>query len=464
MHNSNKLSFFSLYHLLGDIAVLIFSYLIAYHVSTQLIALSNIKVYIWIVIIYIPLWIFVMGITGMYNQTTFTYYDRIFRNTLVASLFSYSVIFALRYAIKSEIYNIILLHNFILIAIVIILIEKYLLLHVVKFNSINISKQVIVIGIDSMYVKFNYYVNKTNIKLNVVTYISIDENQYLNHDSSLIDMEKFQQVLSDHVIDEIYFALPIKYFKEIQEYVLIAEERGITSRILLDLIETKFSRVNVASLGTLPMITFHSVSLNKLQLFIKRIIDIAGATFGIIITSVLWIGAAIAIKISSPGPVIFTQDRVGRNGRVFKLYKFRSMYMDAEERKKEMEDKNEMTDKYMFKMKNDPRMTLIGRFIRRTSIDELPQFFNVLKGDMSLVGTRPPTVDEVKMYKNYHRRRISIKPGITGMWQVAGRSAIRDFDEVVKLDTKYIDQWSVWLDIKIILKTIVVVFRKGGAF
>ena len=464
MHNSNKLSFFSLYHLLGDIAVLIFSYLIAYHVSTQLIALSNIKVYIWIVIIYIPLWIFVMGITGMYNQTTFTYYDRIFRNTLVASLFSYSVIFALRYAIKSEIYNIILLHNFILIAIVIILIEKYLLLHVVKFDSINISKQVIVIGIDSMYVKFNYYVNKTNIKLNVVTYISVDENQYLNHDSSLIDMEKFQQVLSDHVIDEIYFALPIKYFKEIQEYVLIAEERGITSRILLDLIETKFSRVNVASLGTLPMITFHSVSLNKLQLFIKRIIDIAGATFGIIITSVLWIGAAIAIKISSPGPVIFTQDRVGRNGRVFKLYKFRSMYMDAEERKKEMEDKNEMTDKYMFKMKNDPRMTLIGRFIRRTSIDELPQFFNVLKGDMSLVGTRPPTVDEVKMYKNYHRRRISIKPGITGMWQVAGRSAIRDFDEVVKLDTKYIDQWSVGLDIKIILKTILVVFRKSGAF
>lgn len=463
MHNSNKLSFFSLYHLFSDVVALILSFFITYHAATQLTTLNDIRMYSWVVVVYIPLWMFVMGSAGMYNQTTFTYYDRIFKNTLRASLFSSVVIIVMMYAIKDEMYNKIFFFTFFLITIIIVLIEKYLLLYTFKFDSINKPKQVLVIGIDSMYDKFNYYVNKTNIKLNVATYINVDENQDLSENSNLGDINRFQDLLRAKVIDEIYFALPIKYFKEIQKYVLIGEERGITSRILLDLIETKFSRVNVASLGTLPMITFHSVSLNKLQLFIKRVIDVVGATVGIVITSVLWLGAGIAIKINSPGPVFFSQERVGTNGRVFKLYKFRSMYIDAEERKKEMEDQNEMADNFMFKIENDPRMTPVGKFIRRTSIDELPQFINVLKGDMSLVGTRPPTVDEVKIYKNYHLRRISIKPGITGMWQVTGRSAIKDFDEVVKLDTRYIDQWSVGLDIKIILKTILVVLRKNGA-
>ena len=151
------------------------------------------------------------------------------------------------------------------------------------------------------------------------------------------------------------------------------------------------------------------------------------------------------------------------NGRIFKLYKFRSMYIDAEERKKELASQNEMSGDLMFKLKNDPRVTKIGKFLRKASIDEFPQFLNVLKGDMSLVGTRPPTVDEVRHYKSYHRRRISIKPGITGMWQVSGRNAITNFDEVVTLDTKYIDQWSVWLDLKIIIKTVFVVLAKRGA-
>jgi lipopolysaccharide/colanic/teichoic acid biosynthesis glycosyltransferase len=171
---------------------------------------------------------------------------------------------------------------------------------------------------------------------------------------------------------------------------------------------------------------------------------------------------APAILLESPGPLFFKQIRIGKNGRRFTFYKFRSMYVDAEERKKELMAQNEMHGS-MFKMTNDPRITKVGKFIRKTSLDELPQFWNVLKGDMSLVGTRPPTEDEYLHYEGWQKRRISFRPGITGLWQISGRSNIKDFDEVVKLDLEYIDNWSIGLDMKIILKTVYAVFRGDGA-
>ena len=170
----------------------------------------------------------------------------------------------------------------------------------------------------------------------------------------------------------------------------------------------------------------------------------------------------IPIMLESPGPMFFKQDRVGKNGRIFKMYKFRSMYKDAEARKAELMEQNEM-DGLMFKMKDDPRITKIGKFIRKTSIDEFPQFINVLIGDMSLVGTRPPTVDEYQQYSSYHKRRLSIKPGVTGLWQVSGRSEITDFEEIVRLDCEYIDTWNMGLDIKILFQTIKVLFTGKGA-
>ena len=177
----------------------------------------------------------------------------------------------------------------------------------------------------------------------------------------------------------------------------------------------------------------------------------------------------------SPGPIFFTQERVGQNGRRFKLLKIRSMYLDAEERKKELMSQNRVSDGMMFKLDFDPRIignkvlpdgtkkTGIGEFIRKTSLDEFPQFINVLKGDMSLVGTRPPTLDEWEKYKLHHRARLAMKPGITGMWQVSGRSNITDFEEVVKLDTQYITGWSLGLDMRILCKTVLAVFHKDGA-
>jgi len=194
----------------------------------------------------------------------------------------------------------------------------------------------------------------------------------------------------------------------------------------------------------------------------KRILDILGGIVGLIFTGIFVILVGPAIIIESPGPIFFSQTRIGKNGRRFKIYKFRSMYMDAEERKKELEAQNEMSG-LMFKMDNDPRITKVGMFLRKTSLDELPQFFNILKGDMSLVGTRPPTVDEYERYNFHYKRRLSMTPGLTGMWQVSGRSEITDFDDVVRYDLEYIDNWSLSLDFKILFQTVgVVLLRKGS--
>lgn len=211
------------------------------------------------------------------------------------------------------------------------------------------------------------------------------------------------------------------------------------------------------------------------DLMLKRLMDIAGGLVGCLITGILFIFVAPAIYIASPGPIFFAQERVGKNGKRFKMYKFRSMYMDAEERKAELMKDNKLGDEKMFKLDFDPRVignkilpdgthkTGIGDFIRRTSIDEFPQFFNVLKGDMSIIGTRPPLISETNFYELHHRARLAIKPGITGMWQVSGRSDITDFEEVVRLDKEYITDWNIGLDIKILFKTVMVVLRKDGS-
>jgi lipopolysaccharide/colanic/teichoic acid biosynthesis glycosyltransferase len=211
------------------------------------------------------------------------------------------------------------------------------------------------------------------------------------------------------------------------------------------------------------------------QLILKRLMDIIGGIAGCLLTVLLTIVIGPMIYIKSPGPIFFSQNRIGRNGRVFKMYKFRSMYMDAEERRAALMAQNKIADGMMFKIDDDPRIIGsekkdsqgrprgIGNFIRKTSIDEFPQFWNVLKGDMSIVGTRPPLPDEWEKYDSHHRARMTVKPGITGLWQISGRSDITDFDEVVRLDMEYIETWTVKEDIKIIFKTIGVVFKESGA-
>lgn len=242
------------------------------------------------------------------------------------------------------------------------------------------------------------------------------------------------------------------------------DEMGITiHRILPTSFENGWKKC-VENIGGYSVITDSIEPAEPVAMLLKRTLDIIGGLAGCLITGLLFLFVAPAIYINSPGPIFFSQERIGKNGRRFRIYKFRSMYMDAEKRKKELMEQNKVKSGMMFKMDNDPRIIKgIGHFIRKTSIDEFPQFFNVLKGDMSLVGTRPPTVDEWEKYEKHHRVRMAIKPGLTGMWQVSGRSNITDFEEVVALDTKYIMEWSLFLDIKILLKTVKIVLTGSGS-
>ena len=268
-----------------------------------------------------------------------------------------------------------------------------------------------------------------------------------------------------HVVDEVFIHLDEFQKREayLEKLILEFENMGVVVNLSMDLFNLNKRGVKqVYKLEDYSVIAFSSRLFDYRMVMAKRLVDIVGAIVGLAITVVVGIVLAPFLLIESPGPLVFCQNRVGVNGRIFKFYKFRSMYVDAEERKKELMAQNEMQG-LMFKMENDPRITKVGAFIRKTSIDELPQFWNVLKGDMSLVGTRPPTVDEYQQYNYYQKRRISFRPGITGLWQVSGRSDITDFDEIVKLDLQYIDNWSIMEDFKIIFKTIAVVFRGSGA-
>ena len=274
-------------------------------------------------------------------------------------------------------------------------------------------------------------------------------------------------------VDEVLVYLPTDV--EIhQEIIDTLTMMGVAIHIPVVVKSFKGSKQFVENIGGYTVLTTSMNIVASKQMFYKRVIDIVGGIVGCLITLVLIVVVGPIIYIKSPGPIFFSQTRIGKNGRKFKIHKFRSMYMDAEERKKEYMAQNKM-DGFMFKMDNDPRIIGsekigkngkpkgIGNFIRSTSIDEFPQFWNVLKGDMSLVGTRPPTLDEWEKYEPHHRARMAIKPGITGMWQVSGRSDITDFEEVVKLDTEYIEKWNLGLDIKILLTTVLKVIKNDGA-
>ena len=288
-------------------------------------------------------------------------------------------------------------------------------------------------------------------------------------------MEDVAECVCRSWIDEVLICLPQDdpCSKELTEKFM--EMGVVVHTVLYQALDNKGLNQFVERISGYMVLTNSISTATHTQQFIKRSMDIAGGLVGSLITCVLFLFLAPIIYIQSPGPIFFKQERVGKNGKRFRMYKFRSMYMDAEERKKELMEKNRVEDGMMFKLDADPRIigckvlpdgTVkkgFGNFIRDFSLDEFPQFFNVLKGDMSLVGTRPPTVDEWERYELHHRARLAIRPGITGLWQVNGRSSITNFEEVVKLDTQYITEWSMGLDCKILFRTVGVVLRKRGA-
>ncbi len=275
-------------------------------------------------------------------------------------------------------------------------------------------------------------------------------------------LEDFQPLLNNQVIDEAVIGLPVKsHYDKISTIIKLCEEQGIIVRLLSDLFDLEIAKSQVDHLEDIPILTLHSAPIDQWPLLVKRFIDISLSLILLIPLAPLFLLVAILIKLDSKGSVFFVQERVGLNKRKFKLLKFRTMVVNAEKLRKRIESLNEVSGP-VFKIRNDPRTTRLGKWLRRTSIDELPQLINVLKGDMSLVGPRPPIPGEVEQYEWKDRRRLSMKPGITCLWQINGRSAI-PFDKWMELDKEYIDNWSLGLDLKILAKTIPAVIRRSGA-
>ncbi len=474
----------------------------------------------------------------LYNVTLFTYIDRIQRKITVSFLLAgITILIFGRLTLKTEDSR---LFVWTYLLLTYMLVSVKMLFHTNLNNALMAKNKprTALVGDESTFEKFFYFLNKTSIVIDFVGYIAWSKNDYdaaatgadKNGDNEVtVDntdadnsnvagtdavinaygtgvsnmsadkngdnktesdktgvggvtendtekpgtgktkyigyMEKLEEVLHEHRIDQLYIMQrDTDQPDSFQPVIDMCMDLGVTVRMVVDIYKKRNASSYVSSVGTYPIITYHTITLNTHEQVIKRIFDIAASIFGIIVFSPIMLATAIAIKLDSKGPVLFKQTRVGKNGRLFKIYKFRSMFVDAEERKAELMKQNQMQNGPMFKMKDDPRITKVGKFIRKTSIDELPQFFNILGGSMSLVGTRPPTVDEVEKYERNQWRRISIKPGLTGMWQVSGRSAITDFNKVVELDTEYIDKWSLGLDFIIILKTVRVLLLRKGAF
>jgi exopolysaccharide biosynthesis polyprenyl glycosylphosphotransferase len=269
-------------------------------------------------------------------------------------------------------------------------------------------------------------------------------------------------LVREQAIDEAIITLPWMSRRKILSLMATCENEGVHFRIVTDLFQMSLSRVDIDEINGIPLIGVKEVSISGWNLTIKRGVDIIVASLGLVVLWPLMLLIGLLIKLDSPGPVIFTQTRMGKGGKPFTFYKFRSMKPEAEEELEKLWALNEASGP-IFKIHDDPRMTGLGRFLRRTSLDELPQIYNVLRGEMSLVGPRPPIPDEVKRYQPWHLRRLEVSPGMTGLWQVSGRSELT-FDEMVLLDLFYAENWSLWLDFKIMLRTIPVMLLGTGAY
>lgn len=282
-------------------------------------------------------------------------------------------------------------------------------------------------------------------------------------DLSSTTISQLVNLLHEHSINGVIFSAKHAYFEQVEAAIHACELEGVEAWLVADFFKTQISRTSFDDFYGRPVMVFRTTPEASWQSALKRPFDFIGSLLVLIPGSVAFVIIAVLIKLTSRGPVLFRQQRAGLNGRPFTMYKFRTMVVDAEQRQQELAALNEMRGP-VFKVTNDPRITPIGRILRRMSIDEFPQFFNVLRGEMSLVGPRPLPVDEVKRFDDFaHRRRLSVKPGLTCLWQVSGRNNVNDFKDWVRLDLEYIDNWSLWLDVKIIWRTIPVVLGGIGA-
>lgn len=423
--------------------------------------------YVWLGILAIPIWITAMSYYNVYDDFRTKPFPEILWSVVwtggMSVLFLGSATFIFKIAQTSRSY----IAVFVITSIVCLGIEK-------AFFS-----KILHIILQSGYNLFNILIVGTGRRARNLIEVIKDHADWgfrvvglIDDDPKLLGKEvmgyqvvgrirDIPRILHDSVIDRVIFAVPRIWLNRIEDSIHHCETEGISTAVCVDLYGTKSAQLQQSNFAGIPLIIFQTFRAKEWQLFLKRAYDVIFSIMGLVVLSPLLIFSGLGVKLSSRGPIFFKQKRVGLNGRRFTCFKFRSMYVGADMRKKELKRQNIMNGP-VFKMRRDPRVTRLGRFMRKFSIDELPQLINVLKGDMSLVGPRPPLAEEVSLYEARHRRRLCMKPGITCIWQVSGRNKI-DFDTWMDMDLQYIDNFSLWLDFKILFRTFFVVLTGYGA-
>jgi len=432
------------------------------------VASASLSEYLIILFIIIPFWCFFLYLNGMYSslrtKKLFEVTWIVFKSSFLITLLFGAIVFLFKLESVSRLFFIFLL----ILGFLFILLEKIILfsgMHYFRKKGYN-YRSLLIVGTGK---RASLFIEKINNHpewgFRILGVIDDEPGRGIKSVNSVKVIGTLKDLLNifhNYVVDEVIFVVPRLRLNYIEEAIHTCELEGIKATIAVDLFEAKIAKSCATEIDGIPLVTFNTSVAKEWQLFVKRIIDIVVSGVSIIVLSPLLFIVAVMVKLSSKGPILFRQERLGLNGRPFTLYKFRTMYENAQEQLANIDVVNDSDDP-SFRQKKLKFVTPVGKLLRKFSVDELPQLFNVFWGHMSLIGPRPTVPEEVAQYKPWQRRRLSMRPGITCLWQVNGRNKL-GFNQWMKLDLEYLDNWSLWLDFKILLKTIPIVFFGIGAY
>lgn len=454
--------------MVADVVIAGACFFLAYYLERPRIKLAPLDAYLWILPVVVTLWSVWLYFSGMYSSFRLKSLWQIILIILRAGVLSFLIFGSIGFLFKvTYVSRSFVLCIFILTALFITL-EKLVLILVIRYlrrRGFNFRNLLIV----GSGVRAQHFVKEAKLHGELgLKIVGLVDDEYEGRPKEMLgqavigNIQDIPKIIRERAVDIVVFIVPHSWLGRIEEAILFCETVGVSTSLAVDFFDLQFSIGKESRLFGFSLLTFERNSHKLLDLLLKRSIDFVFCGVALVILSPLVVVIAGLIKATSPGPVFFRQKRCGLNGRLFALYKFRTMKADAETQLEELRRHNEM-DGPAFKMENDPRVTKVGKFLRKFSLDELPQFWNVFTGKMSLVGPRPPLPQEVSQYDHWQRRRLSMRPGITCLWQISGRNDIKDFNQWMKLDLEYIDNWSLWRDWVILLKTIPIVLITRGA-
>jgi exopolysaccharide biosynthesis polyprenyl glycosylphosphotransferase len=455
--------------LAADVGTLVLSFFVAYVLRARLAwygELLPLREFVWVLGVIVVLWPVLARSNGLTDSQTYLWPRRLFLLTARVHIIGALVLLSSLYLLRALEVSRLFIQTFLVFSAAAFAAERALIRRsVVRASREHPSgRRTLIVGTTQAASRFQRLLNmRPHWGSQVAGFVMADGPfvQSFGGKPVLGRLHDLDHLLDTTIVDDVVLAAPIAA-SEVDRIVRTCAERGLTFHTLVHMPTPPDVRHHAEALGSgLYLVSLERTPQSVPPLVVKRALDVVVSMAGMAVFGVAYVICAPLIASGSRGPVIFRQTRVGRNGRLFTLYKFRTMQSEAEAQKEALAHANEMRG-HLFKIGDDPRVTPIGRVLRRLYLDELPQFWNVLKGDMSLVGPRPPLPEEVAHYARYHRRRLSVRPGITGPWQATGNGAVADFEQVVRLEGEYIDQWSLWVDLQVLLRTCATISRMGG--